>query len=242
MELAIAVCDDLREERRTLAKMIHDCCRQRGIDASLRLFASGEELLSAVRRPGQFHVLFLDVYMPGLSGVETARRLRRIDRGCAVIFATTSTDHGLESFEVEASDYLVKPIRQENVDRAMDWFLEHVPKELRPLSVYAEREWMDIPLASILYIEVLGHHAHIHTGTRDVVARRGIDDLAAAIDSEDFLRCHRSYLVNLNYVRGIEGNDFRLTDGSLVPIRTGELAALRSQFVNWTYRKTWARV
>ena len=241
MELSIAVCDDLREERASLAKMIRACCQQRGINFRLRLFSSGEELLSVLQRPERFHILFLDIYMPGLSGVELARQLRRIDRSCALIFATTSTDHGLESFEVEATDYLVKPIRQEDVDRAMDWFLEHVPQELLPLSIYAEGERMDIPLASIRYIEILGHHAHIHTGARDVVVRRGMDDLAAAIGSEDFLRCHRSYLVNLNYVRGIEGSDFRLTDGSLVPIRTGDLPNLRGQFVNWTYKKAWTQ-
>ncbi len=241
MELTIGICDDLQEERVALAKMVRAYCQSREVAVRLRLFSSGEELLADIQRPGQMNILFLDIYMPGLSGVDTARRLRKVDKRCAIVFATTSTDHGMESFEVTASDYLVKPIRMDDVARAMDWLLERAAQEPRPLSVYADGEWRQIPLASILYIEILGHHVHIHTGGGDVVARRGLDDLAASIEGEDFLRCHRSYLVNLNYVRGIEGCDFRLTDGSLVPIRSGDFPALRDQFISWTYRKAWAR-
>lgn len=71
------------------------------------------------------------------------------------------------------------------------------------------------------------------------MTRRGLDDLEAAIDSPDFLRCHRSYLVNMNYIQGMEGNDFRMSDGSLVPIGSTHTTQIRNSFIDWTYLKAW---
>ncbi len=241
MNLNIAVCDDLKEERVGLSRMIRAYCQQKGIDVRLRLYSSGRELLASTGESGQLNMLFLDIYMPGLSGLDTAREFRKSDKSCALVFVTTSTDYGLESYEVEASDYIVKPVRSEDVDRAMDWYISHMPEEMRSLRVYSEGEWMDYPLSSILYIEILDHQCYIHMKSRTVVVRRSMSDLVSSIDSPDFMRCHRSYLVNLNYVRSVENCDFRLTDGTLVPIRAGSLTKMRDGFIDWTYKKAWSR-
>lgn len=238
-ELRMAVCDDLEEERVQLARMVRSYAQRRGLSMELRLFASGNELLDAARRPDFCHVLFLDIFMPGLSGLDAARQLRAAGCMASIVFATTSQDYGVMSFDVQAADYLVKPFRQEDVDRTLDWCLEHLPDSLRVLPVYAEGERQELPLSSISYVEVLGHQCHIHTSRQTVVVRRGLDDLEAAIGSRDFLRCHRSFLVNLNFVQDITGSDFRLSDGTLVPISSGNLSKIRNLFSDWTYMKAW---
>ena len=240
-ELRMAVCDDLEEERVQLARMVRSYAQRRGLSMELRLFASGNELLDAARRPDFCHVLFLDIFMPGLSGLGAARQLRAAGCMASIVFATTSQDYGVMSFDVQAADYLVKPFRQEDVDRTLDWCLEHMPESLRVLSVYAQGEWQELPLTSISYIEVLGHQCHIHTSRRTLVVRRGLDDLESAIDSRDFLRCHRSFLVNLNCVESIQGSDFHMSDGPLVPISSANLAKVRNAFTDWVYMNAWKK-
>ena len=237
--LQIAICDDLEEERALLSRMLRDYARRQGLSLQLHFFVSGEELLQNLRQASACQILLLDIYMPGLSGVETARRLRAAGCGSSIVFATTSTDHGVDSFEVRASDYLVKPFRQEDVDRALDWCLEHMPEPLRSLSVYAEGETQEFPLSSVLYIEVLGHQCHIHTSRRTLVVRRGLDDLERAVDSPDFFRCHRSFLVNLSHVECIESSDFLMSDGARIPISSANLPRARDTFLDWVYRKAW---
>lgn len=239
-KFSIAICDDLTEERVGLAKMVAGYCARCGLNAKLRLFSSGGELLSAFSRPRQFQMIFLDIYMEGMSGTETARRIRGVDRDVPILFATTSRDHGLASFSVQACDYLVKPIRPDDVARAMDWCLEHIPEPLRCLTVLTEGERVEIPLSEIRYIDVRGHQSCIHTVTdRSVVTRRGLDELESAIDSREFLRCHRSALVNMNHIQGLEGNDFRMSDQYLVPISSANATQIRSRFIDWTYYKAW---
>ena len=237
--LQIAICDDLEEERVILSRMLRNYARRQGLSLQVHFFVSGEELLQSVRRANACQVLFLDIYMPGISGVETARRLRAAGYGASIVFATTSTDHGVDSFEVRASDYLVKPFRQEEVDRALDWCLEHMPEPLRSLSVYAEGETQEFPLASVLYIEVLGHQSHIHTLRQTVVVRKSLDNLERAVDSPDFFRCHRSFLVNLNHAERIESSDFLMSDGARIPISSANLPRARDTFLDWVYRKAW---
>lgn len=239
--LQIAICDDLEEERVILSRMLRNYARRQGLSLQVHFFVSGEELLQSVRRANACQVLFLDIYMPGISGVETARRLRAAGYGASIVFATTSTDHGVDSFEVRASDYLVKPFRQEEVDRALDWCLEHMPEPLRSLSVYAEGETQEFPLASVLYIEVLGHQSHIHTLRQTVVVRKSLDDLERAVDSPDFFRCHRSFLVNLNHAERIEISDFLMSDGARIPISSANLPRARNIFTDWIYRNAWEK-
>ena len=239
--LQIAICDDLEEERVILSRMLRNYARRQGLSLQVHFFVSGEELLQSVRRANACQVLFLDIYMPGISGVETARRLRAAGYGASIVFATTSTDHGVDSFEVGASDYLVKPFRQEEVDRALDWCLEHMPEPLRSLSVYAEREPQEFPLASVLYIEVLGHQSHIHTLRQTVVVRKSLDDLERAVDSPDFFRCHRSFLVNLGHVERIESSDFLMSDGARIPISSANRPRARNIFTDWIYRNAWEK-
>ncbi len=239
--LPIAVCDDLEEERALLGHMLRSYAQRKGLSLQLHFFVSGEELLHNIRQVCACQVLFLDVYMSGISGVETARRLRAAGYGASIVFATTSTDHGVDSFEVRASDYLVKPFRQEEVDRALDWCLEHMPEPLRSLSVYAEGEIQEFPLASVLYIEVLGHQSHIHTLRQTVVVRKSLDDLERAVDSPDFFRCHRSFLVNLGHVERIESSDFLMSDGARIPISSPNLPRARNIFTDWIYRNAWEK-
>lgn len=238
--ISAAICDDLPEERAALSGMVRAALEERGLTGKLRLFSSGDELVH-VFRPGMLQIIFLDIYMPGLSGLDAARAIRQKDRAAAIIFATTSEDHGMESFDVQASDYLVKPFQQADVAAALDWCIEHMPDSARCLTVSSNWESMELPLQSIRYIEILGHQAHIHTERDDIVARRGLDDLEAAIDSPDFLRCHRSYLVNMNHVLGLEGSDFRMNGGDLVPISSANAAKVRSRFIDWTYLKAWGQ-
>lgn len=242
-EFSIAICDDLESERVSLARMVQSYARSHDIPVQLRLFSSGESLLAALaaQEPGRVQLIFLDIYMPGLSGVETARRIRSTDNDVAIIFATTSQDHGVDSFEVRASDYLVKPFREEEVSASLDWFFTHIPDPLRLLPVYSEGEWQKIPLSSILYVDVYGHQARIHTNRGELETRRGLDELEIAIDSSDFLRCHRSFLVNMNHVERVEGSDFRMDDHSLVPISSSNVTRIRSQFIDWTYIKAWSQ-
>ena len=240
MKLKIAVCDDLKAEQLQLASYIRSYCAEHALEAGIKLFSSGEELLDTFS-PGMFHILFLDIYMNELDGIQTARNIRKIDQTCAIIFATTSEEHGLVSYEVQASDYLLKPIQAEDVASAMDWCVEQISNTYRMLNVVCENGTVSLPLRDIHYIEIQGHNAMLYTDDRTLVTRRGLDDLEKEIDNPDFLRCHRSFLVNMNHVQWLERNEFRLHSGAAVPIGSTMVTKVKDRFMSWFFVKTWTQ-
>ena len=218
-ELWVAICDDLEDERRALAQMVRGYARRRGRTVRFRFFASGDELLASSQQLRTCQILFLDIYMPGLSGVETARRLRDAGFDTAIVFATTSIDHGLDSFDVWAADYLTKPFREEEIDRALDWCLEHLPEPMRVLSVYSEGETQEFPLSSIRYLEVFGHKLVIHLSDGRVEQlNNSLSQARELLPQDRFLQCHRSYLVNKQAVRSLRRYEITLGNGEVVPV------------------------
>ena len=240
MKLEIAVCDDLNEERVKLGAMIRDYCSRRNLDAEIQLFSSGDELLTAFRS-GMFHILFLDIYMPGTNGVDTARRIREQDQTCSILFATTSQDHGVDSYEVQASDYLVKPFRAEEVAEALDWCIAQTQSTYRGLRISCDSGTVHMPLRDLHYIEIQGYTAYLHTEDGVLATRRGLEELEQEIAHSDFLRCHRSFLVNMNCIKWIEKNSFQLYSGDMVPIGSTIAAKVKHSFMNWSFVKAWKK-
>ena len=122
MTISILICDDLPEARATLHRYLRSYEESHDVELDLETAADGAELLS-MWRPGRWDLIFLDIFMPLIDGVEAARRLRKVDDKCEIVFATTSRQHGMEGYELHAMDYLTKPIAQQDVDDVMDWYI-----------------------------------------------------------------------------------------------------------------------
>lgn len=238
MKLQIAICDDMADERTLLAGLVYDYCDQHNMQADIHLFSDGNELMDSFV-PGRMHIIFLDIYMPGLSGMDTARLIREKDASCAIIFATTSQEHGMDSYDVQASDYLVKPFVYADVEDALDWCVNQARSLHRALEVYVEDKTVPVLLRDICYVEIRGHNAHLHTQSGVLVIRQGLDDLEREIDHEDFLRCHRSFLVNMNYIQWMEKNSFLLIGGEEVPIGSTVVGRVRDAYMKWSFVKSW---
>lgn len=238
MKLSVAICDDLEEERVQIVRLLQNYGRRHDVEFTVEPFESGAAFLSALQ-PGRWDIALLDIYMPGLDGIETARRLREQDSECLLIFFTTSNEHGIISYELRASDYLVKPVTQKALDAAIDWCLHEQRDRFRTIQVRSEWENVEIALSDIQYIEIQKHTAFIYTDGRVIKTPRGMNSLEEEIACEDFLRCHRSFLVNMRHVRRIEKRDFVMDTGALVPIGSSDAAAVRQKFMDWVFLKNW---
>ncbi len=231
MTISILICDDLPEERQNLSRMLRNYEAGADVELDLETAADGAELL-AMWKPERWDLIFLDIYMPQLNGVEAARRLRKLDDRCEIVFATTSREHGMEGYELHAIDYLTKPFTQQDVDGAMEWFLQKRAEQRRELLLRTQSAEESIPAQSIIYIESRGHTCLIHAADQDVSTRKGIDELASEL-SAAFFRCHKSFLLNLAHAVRIEEKAFLMDDGSSVPISAANLSRSKSALLAW---------
>lgn len=238
MRLSVMICEDLEEERMSLARMVRQACRSRDIDLELELSSSGEELLDRFRSR-RWDIIFLDIYLGGISGTQAARIIRRQDQSCALIFATTSREHGLLSYELRVTDYLVKPFTEADVEAALDWILLEREEQYQTITIRSEWEEEQILVRDIQYIEVIRHTAVLHLTEGSRRTRKGLNELEEEIGDGSFLRCHRSFLVNLDHVSAIIQGDFVMKNGDRVPISAKRAAEVKRAFFDWSLEESW---
>lgn len=220
--MKIAICDDDRATRKHLEELIRRYASENLYDYTILEFDRCEPLLEAAGRDPDIRIIFLDIYMSPLSGMELAERLRGIDNDCAIIFVTVSTDHYAGSYEVNAVHYLVKPVTYERIKTALDR-CRLVLSEAAKCAVFSVgAEEIAFPLRKIRFVEVYRNQTVIHAD-ETVSLRCTLESAARQLKDPRFLRTHRSYLLNMEYIAGRNGSDILLKTGETVPLsRTRE--------------------
>lgn len=224
--MQIAICEDRAEDRVLVREYIQRYCRIYAYACNIVEYETAEALL-ADYAPGHFHMLLLDIYLPGLSGMDAARKIRECDLDCAIVFLTISMDHALQGFEVRASHYIVKPVSPERLEEAFYACRQAFEAAGRVIAVPVGNGMVQVPLPRIRYVEVLDKFAHFHLDSGVVAGRIALDEVEERLGGPPFLRCHRSYIVNMNYVEELEEQQFRMKSGAAVPIRKNGRRELR---------------
>lgn len=225
--MRIAICEDGAEDRAQICDHIQAFCDRNAYTCAMEVFSCGEELLEAAAdRP--FDIAFIDIYMPGINGIEAARALREHCPACLVILVTVSTQHALEGYGVAAISYVVKPLSAEKMEQALAMVRREFEENSRVLEVMAPGgQRLALPLPAIRSVEVYDKTTLFHMQQDSVEARISLDEVERRLGGLPFLRCHRSFLVNLNHVAGVEEQDFLLRDGVRVPIRKKDRRELK---------------
>lgn len=227
----IAICDDLLKEREKLRLLLKNELAVYGAAADFSEYNSGSELLSAWEKGVlDVNLIFMDIYMTGIDGVETARRLRNSGCRIKIIFLTVSPDFAIEGYEVEAAGYLLKPLEQEELRR----LLERLFQRENPIMITLRQgsRVINIATSEILYIESNRNRLTIHTVREPIFYYGKLDELARMLPEKQFLRCHQSFLVNMDRICAAEDN-FRMESGEIVPIRVRERKMIRETYFRY---------
>lgn len=224
--ITIAICDDEPLMVEELSRQLSDYMEEKQCTSyQISHFFSGQALLESGR---DFDLLFLDIQMKSPDGMETAKRLRSRRSHNLLIFVTVLKECVFDAFEVEAWDYLVKPIDSGRLQRTMDRALKALQQWTdKSIALQRGNTCEVIALSRIVYCEAQGRKIHIHQMDGSVIVYYDkIKEVEQRLDGR-FFKCHRSYLVNLDHIRGCGDGRVRLSQGGEIPVsrlRQQELA------------------
>ena len=207
--ITIAIVDDETIIREQIKNLIHQTTPEAKVDA----YPSGESLLSAKQ---YYDILFLDIQMQGINGLEVAKTLRQQQKESLLIFITGIKEHVFDVFDVTAFHYLLKPIEEQKLKEVLHRAAAEIEKRKRQTqkTLFIQTKTRNITLrqSQILYIESRGKKAEIHT-TKEILEIYAVMRELEKQLSTNFYRCHRGYLVNLAYITEYSRDHLTLKNG-----------------------------
>ncbi len=214
--LSIAVCDDEVIECCNMAKRIKDILEDMKIPCIIRQFQSGGELLQALE---SFDIVFLDIIMQGLDGMKTAQTFREKAFDKIIIFISSSREYVFDAYDVEAFQYLLKPVDNRKLKKVLQKAVLKTEKHSQEFIIVSrERQKKKLFLDDIYYFEIKGRVVDVH-GTESIFTYyEQIGELENKLRDKGFFRCHKSYLINLKYVDVYNRQEVTLENGEAIAI------------------------
>lgn len=217
--MKIAVIEDEKSHRDLLVSWLESWGGKKGKSLAIRPFGSAESFLFAYEEEKDFDLLFLDIQMEGMDGMELARKIREKDRDIVIVFTTGISDYLEEGYEVEALYYLIKPLSAEKVEKCMEKAAARRRQE-RFVTLHTAAETLKIGEESINYVEARGRGCCIGRAREpgELEVRESLGELEQMLEAGEFMKCHRSYLCRIGNIHHIGKEEIFFDDGSSVPV------------------------
>ena len=236
--IQIAFCDDDQTVLDQLSALLEKYRAQRCVQIQCTAFHSPLDLLAEIEKGVRYDILFLDVIMPAENGITVAKEIRQYDTAVEIIFLTSSTEFAVESYIVGAYFYQLKPIWEDSFFRLTDSVIAECRRaDQRSLILRCKSGVTRITLDSLEYCEVQGRTLVFHLLDGTVIESSGsMDELARQLaDYPGFLRPHRSYLVNMEYIHNITAKSITMESLAEVPLPHGRFTAVRDQYLEYAF-------
>lgn len=215
--IRVAIVDDDEPSRNVLRSHLRRLHEQEGIESKVEEYDDGSTFVA--KFTPRFDIVLFDIEMPHLDGLTAAQIMRETDQQVPIIFITAMSQYAIRGYEVNALSYLVKPITYfsffQEINKALS-VLES--REKRSIVISSDGQLRKIPIHSIIYIESIKHHLHIHTTQGRVIIMGTLKGMAAQLENDGFYRSNSCYLVNLSHVQAIRGTDSVMSDGTCLAI------------------------
>lgn len=184
-----------------------------------------------------YDLIFMDIYMNGMSGVETTRAIREHDPDTTIAFVTASTDHALDGYRLNVARYIEKPIQASAIRDVLKLALQQRSHQLF-ISIPGSGKELNVPVRRLLYIEQKSHYLYFYLlGHQSFQVKGRLDLLPERFSAPPFYRCHKSFLVNLSFVTGIDAEltAFHMEEGNIAYIRRESFRNAKSTWENYLF-------
>ena len=226
--IKIAVIEDISVFQRELERALISGFEDHE-SPDIDIYANGESFLAASYNGQPYAALFIDIELPGLSGMDIAKAVRKNGYMGMIVFTTSHEQFVYEGYEVEAFRYLLKPVKDSDIQACVKRILQDKNKCSLVFS-FGKKQY-SIEYDEIIYISCCGHYITIHTKQEEYEWKYSLKELEPSLP-EQFVRCHRSFIINLEYLRKIERKQLLMKDGAEIDIAPGYLDRVRQALMN----------
>ena len=234
--LKIVICDDEKEFRDAAECMLKSYMEDKAMPFQADVFGVPSELLDMTEKGTIYDIYLLDIYMPGVTGMSIATELRSRGVKSPVIFLTSSTDHALEAFGVDATHYLLKPYSKENfylgMDKAMQSITSHKDDSI---VLKVDNEYRSIPVSGIIYCEAEDKYQrfYLEKDERLLIRISGAELYKQLSQFDSFYHCGRAHIITLDYISRVTADRAIFKNGTQLKLPHTVLTGLKKAFFDY---------
>lgn len=232
MKLKLAICDDDAKQRDYLTDIVTAWGKKNRHLIELKQYISADSFLFDYEEEKDFDILLLDVEMPGRSGIELAKEVRKENQAVQLIFITGFYEYFSDGFDVSALHYLIKPVDAGKLTPVLDKAVGNLTTRMRSVLLSTSDGDVKLSLADIIYVEAENVYLNIHSVHGDYRTRMTLGKFFEELD-DTFFKAHRSFLVNLKYVKLITRTDVTMTNGAVIPLSRGVYHDIHAALVKY---------
>lgn len=237
--LKIAVCDDDKDALELVCSLLEEYRTSHLPELHYTPFSSAFGLLSAMECGHHFDAVILDVLMPNTNGIQAAAEIRRRDEKMEIVFLSSSREYAVDSYEVHARNYLLKPVDRQKLFAALDQMVSSLSSGSQHSFFVRDKNGgiSRIINSRLVYCEaILKDIVFYLSDGHTVTCRKALIELMKELgNDESFFQPHRSYLVNLNFVQRITKTEMLLTGGKVIPISRNKVSQAMEAFMNHSF-------
>ncbi|MEH2943031.1 LytTR family DNA-binding domain-containing protein [Lachnospiraceae bacterium KK002] len=236
--MKIAICDDSMKDMAAIEHLLGKYKeRYPQAEFTIEKFTNSAHLSEKIQEKKMADIYILDIIMTGTTGIDIGNQIKHSGSEAAIIYITSSDDFALDAYDVHAVRYLLKPVTEDKFFEAMDYARSYQETRRGPLYLVKTRTGMiSIPCSKIEYIENSSRMLNVHLTDGAVITsifiRKSFDDeIRDLITEKSFIQVHKSFLVNLNHIKKLEGNSIIMDNGAQIPVSKKNTASVRRQYL-----------
>ncbi|MDE5621052.1 MAG: LytTR family DNA-binding domain-containing protein [Ruminococcus sp.] len=218
--MLIAIVDDISAESDEIKEILHSIAVKQCMTSDISYFESGELFLNDFKN-NAFDIIFMDIYMNGITGMETAKEIRRTDKHCLLIFLTTSMEHMLEAFSCNDFEYIQKPVNEERVIMVITNALHILPTETQYIKFTSNRQTVRLLYSDFVATVSADHYLNITDCNNKIYKiRQTLSEFTKSLEKDSrFLQINKGIVVNMNHIFSIEDNTCTMKNGQTFPVK-----------------------
>lgn len=232
-----AIVEDEARFSQYFRDTMSDAFRREGVAVSIETFGSGPDFLEMYERHYHYDLIFLDIEMPGMDGIQVCRRIRTLAPDALVVFISQKDSLVFQTFEVQPFRFIRKSQYEEQLPALVKDCIAQLHRAAHCVLTLEEHSSGDIysfDVHTILYIEAQRKDCRVVTSDSETLVRCKLADIEAMLAPHAFLKPHRSYLVNCEAIRYIGKNHLCLSNGAEIPISRGRENEIKQKFLAYS--------
>ncbi len=233
--MKIAICDDKKEEREQLKEALYRLEKDEKIEFTILEYDSPEHLYEECIASGDIKIVFLDVYMENVLGTDVAKKIRALGYRGSIIFCTSSKEHALDGFRVQADGYLVKPYTDKEFREALIRLSELFHSEVKRISFISDRIEYEIPVTDVIMIETSNKGCVVHTVNGDLFTWTKLKEFAENIYTDNIYQVGRFSLVNMDAIEQVKEEKIILNNNHTVDMPKREITKIKQDINNYIW-------